>query len=258
MFFNAVKFMTVEEQNPSIRQQGFKQSTVFKITASAIFIALVFVTTTILRIPIPATGGNFNLGDSVIFAAALLYGPMVGGVAGGVGAAISDAIGFPIFAPGTLIIKFFEGLITGYLEHKIRPKNKAVTLWKVLSIILGVVLGVATYYIGTNYMGVFGNALLDQILWGALALFLTIFIILMSFTPQTETSGQTTAIIIGGTVMVIGYFLYENLLALLIPSLGILAIAEIPANIGQMLVGMVIALPVIRAVKKTVPSEQKN
>ncbi len=249
--------MIAKNQSPEMREQEFKQSTVLKITTAAIFIALVFVTTTILRVPIPATGGYFNFGDSVIFVAALLYGPLVGGISGGIGAAIADAVGYPIFAPGTLVIKFFEGLIAGYIGHKIPPKTKAVMLWKALSIILGAVLGAATYYIGANYMGVFGNTLPDQILWAAVALFLAIFIIFMSFKPQTETSGQTTAIVVGGTVMIIGYFLYENLLASLIPSLGIFAIGEIPINIGQMLVGMVIALPVIRAVKKVMPSEKK-
>ena len=76
-----------------------------KITKISLFTALVFVATTIIRVPIPATGGYLNFGDSVIFAAAILYGPLVGGLSGGIGAAIADAIGYPIFIPGTLIIK---------------------------------------------------------------------------------------------------------------------------------------------------------
>jgi Na+/melibiose symporter-like transporter len=106
-------------------------------------------------------------------------------------------------------------------------------------------------------MAVFGTALLDQLLWAAVGLFLGIFIIFVGFIPQTETSWQTTAIILGGTGMVIGYFLYESLLAFLVLP-KIYAIGEIPANIGQMLVGMTIALPVLRAVQKTFPSEQKH
>jgi len=228
-----------------------------KLTKISIFTALVFVATMLLRVPIAATGGYFNFGESVIYAAALLYGPLVGGLAGGIGAAIADAIGYPIFAPGTFIIKLFEGAITGYVGYKIRPKTKAVTFWRILSVFFGVGLGAATYYIGTNYMAVFGNAFTDQLLWAAVALFLGIFIIVVSFMPQTQTSGQTTGIILGGVTMVAGYFLYETLLAALIPGLGIFAIGEIPANIGQMLVGMTIALPVLRAAQKTLPREQK-
>jgi len=229
-----------------------------KLTQVSIFTALVFVTTMIIRVPIPATGGYFNFGDGVIYVAALLYGPLVGGLAGGIGASIADAIGYPIFAPGTFIIKLFEGIITGYAGYKIRAKIKAVTFSRALSLSFGVGLGAATYYIGTNYMAVFGSALLDQLLWATVALFLGIFITFMGFTPQTETSWQTTRIILGGVGMVVGYFLYENLLAVLFPGLGIFAIGEIPANIGQMLVGMTIALPVLRAARKTLPPEQKH
>jgi uncharacterized membrane protein len=232
--------------------------TLRELTNVAIFTALVFVATMIIRVPIPATGGYFNFGDSVIYVAALLYGPLVGGLAGGIGASIADAIGYPIFVPGTFIIKLFEGMIAGYVGYKIRPKTKMVTSWKALSLFFGVGLGAATYYIGTNYMGVFGNAFVDQFLWAAVALFLGIFIIFMSFMPQTETSWQTLAIILGGAGMVIGYFLYESLLAVLVPGLGIFAIGEIPANIGQMLVGMTIALPVLRAVQRAMPFEQKR
>lgn len=230
-----------------------------KLTKISIFTALVFVATVIIRVPIAATGGYFNFGDSVIYVAALLFGPLVGGLAGGIGASIADIIGgYLIFAPGTFIIKLFEGIITGYAGYKIRPKNKAVAYWRALSVVFGVGLGAATYYIGTNYMAVFGNALLDQMVWAAVALFLGVFIILLSFMPQTQTSWQTTSIILGGATMVAGYFLYENFLAVLFPGLGIFAIGEIPANIGQMLVGMTIALPVLRAVQTVLPSQQKR
>lgn len=233
-----------------------RMSTLRELTRVSIFSALVFVATMIIRVPIPATGGYFNFGDSVIYVAALLYGPLVGGLAGGIGASIADAIGYPIFAPGTFIIKLFEGIIAGYIGYKIRPKTKAATFWRAISLSFGVGLGAATYYIGTNYMGVFENALLNQLLWAAVALFLGIFIIFVSFMPQTEKSWQTIAIISGGTGMVVGYFLYENLLAVLVPSLAIVAIGEIPANIGQMLVGMTIALPILRAVQRALPFEK--
>jgi len=230
-----------------------------KLTRISIFTALVFVATFIIKVPIAATGGYFNVGDSVIYVAALLFGPLVGGLAGGVGASIADVIGgYPLFAPGTLIIKLFEGIITGYAGYRLRPKNNKVAYWRGLSVLFGVGLGAATYYIGTNYMSIFGNALLDQAVWAALALFLGTFIIVLSFMPQTQTGWQTTSIILGGAIMVAGYFLYENLLALLFPGLEIFAVGEIPANIGQMLVGMTIALPVLRAVQTTLPPETRG
>jgi uncharacterized membrane protein len=226
-----------------------------KLANTAIFTALVFVATIAIRITIPATGGYFNVGDGVIYVAALLYGPFVGALAGGIGSALVDALGYVVFAPGTFIIKLVEGAIVGYVGRKIPPKKITLTLWRASSLFFGVGLGAATYYIGTNYMGVIGNIFLDQIIWALVALFLGIFIIFMSLMPRTKTSWHTTAIILGGTEMVIGYFLYETLLAILFPGLGIFAVGEIPINIGQMLVGMTIALPILRAVQRAFPYE---
>jgi hypothetical protein len=53
--------------------------------------------------------------------------------------------------------------------------------------------------------------------------------------------------------MVAGYFLYETLLAVLFPGLEIFAIAEVPLNIGQMLVGLIIAVPIMHAVQRVFP-----
>jgi uncharacterized membrane protein len=64
--------------------------------------ALVAAATLIFRIPNPM-GGYFNLGDVTIFAVALTFNPVVGAVAGGVGSAIADLIGFPVFAVPTLV-----------------------------------------------------------------------------------------------------------------------------------------------------------
>jgi len=92
--------------------------TTIKISLAAVFAALVFVGTYSFVINIPATGGYFNLGEIVIYVAALVFGPLVGGVAGGVGAAISDALVAPPFAPGTLVIKGLEGAIVGFLGKR--------------------------------------------------------------------------------------------------------------------------------------------
>ena len=49
------------------------------IALAAIFAALVFVVSSqIPAIPIPATSGYFNMGETTIYVAALLFGPFVG------------------------------------------------------------------------------------------------------------------------------------------------------------------------------------
>ena len=83
----------------------------------AVMSALVATGTLIVRIPNPM-GGYFNVGDVMIFVAALTFGPLVGCVAGGIGSAIADIIGFPLFAVPTLVIKGLEGLIAGLIMNK--------------------------------------------------------------------------------------------------------------------------------------------
>ena len=79
--------------------------------------ALVAVGTLIVRIPNPM-GGYFNVGDVMIFVAALTFNPLIGGVAGGLGSAIADIIGFPTFAIPTLVIKGLEGLLSSLISDK--------------------------------------------------------------------------------------------------------------------------------------------
>jgi uncharacterized membrane protein len=90
---------------------------VVQISLGAILTALVAVGTLVVRIPNPM-GGYFNLGDVMIFVVALTFNPILGGVAGGVGSAIADAIGFPLFVIPTLVIKGLEGLIAGLITNK--------------------------------------------------------------------------------------------------------------------------------------------
>jgi uncharacterized membrane protein len=73
---------------------------------------LVMVVTLLVRIPVPG-GGYFNMGDVLIVFSGLFAGWKTGLIAGGVGSPLADLIGFPVFAPLTLVIKGLEGLICG-------------------------------------------------------------------------------------------------------------------------------------------------
>jgi uncharacterized membrane protein len=170
-------------------QTNFNQSSAFKIAVAAIFAALVAAATLLFVIPIPATSGYFNLGETLIYVAALLFGPLVGAVAGA-GASIADALVAAQYAPGTFIIKGIEGFLVGFLTKKLNQKIKNLTIC------------------------------------------------------------ATIAIVIGGFEMVAGYFLYETL-ALGYPVA--LAAVEIPFNIIQMLIGLIIAVPIMHAVLRIFP-----
>ena len=92
----------------------------------AAFATLAFVGTTIIRIPIPASGGYFNLGDTFVMAAALLYGPWIGGLVGLIGwtprgaaasrVAVALAAGILILVAGYYV---FEALIYPVMARRI-------------------------------------------------------------------------------------------------------------------------------------------
>jgi len=88
--------------------------------------------------PFPITGGYLNLGDAVVMLSGLLFGARVGGFAGGIGSALSDAILAPYYAPLTLLIKGAEGYLTGLIGNDRRLSRK----------VMGVVVGAIAMLVG--------------------------------------------------------------------------------------------------------------
>jgi len=221
------------------------------------FTAVVCVATVILKIDIPATHGFFNVGDSMVYVTALLFGPIIGGIAGGLGSSLADILlGAPWYAPGTLVIKGVEGLIVGYLGYKVRPRIEASMKWEMFSSFLGVSLGAIVCYLGlTYYIGIFGNFVIEKSFWVVVATVLGISIAYFGINGMSMINWQIVSIICGGIGMIIGYYLYETLLLpLILPEWEIIAIIEVPFNIGQALIGLIISMPIVKTVWRSIPS----
>ncbi|MEM1963804.1 MAG: ECF transporter S component, partial [Candidatus Caldarchaeum sp.] len=64
------------------------------------------------------------------------------------------------------------------------------------------------------------------------------------------------SLLLAGLVMVAGYFLYETIAVLLGILPDILPLAEVPLNIGQVVIGSAVAIPIYKAVRAriTLPS----
>jgi uncharacterized membrane protein len=90
-----------------------------EVAVTAVMTALTAVVTyfTGSLFPFPITGGYLNLGDALVMLSGLLFGARVGGFAGGVGSALSDAILAPYYAPLTLLIKGTEGYLAGLIGN---------------------------------------------------------------------------------------------------------------------------------------------
>lgn len=83
---------------------------------TAALTALAAFGTILIRVPIPATTGYFNIGDIFVVLGGLWLGPWGGLIVGAVGPTIADAIGFPQFIPATAITKGLEGFLVGLIS----------------------------------------------------------------------------------------------------------------------------------------------
>ncbi|MCW4006952.1 MAG: ECF transporter S component [Candidatus Bathyarchaeota archaeon] len=125
-----------------------KLSATLQLAAAAVFASLVFVATYSFTVNIPSTSGYFNLGESIIYVAALLFGPLTGALSGGIGAMTADMLlGYGHFAPGTLGIKLIEGAIVGFLYKKLRSHIQNRSVCAVIATVAGGLEMVAGYFV---------------------------------------------------------------------------------------------------------------
>ncbi|MGB9854450.1 MAG: ECF transporter S component [Candidatus Bathyarchaeales archaeon] len=234
----------------------------FDLAVTALFTALVCVVTMIFSINVPATEGFFNIGESMVFLSALLFGPIVGAFAGGVGSMLADLLlGFPFYAPATLIVKACEGAVVGTLKKR-NPKLSSKLQWKLLTMILGIVAGIllgcigAVYYSGEVELtlggGIF-NLHVPAEFWIFLGAVVALSIATTGFVIDPELGWTIFSVIIGGFCMVLGYFLYEWLLIYPLFKIEAVAVAEVPINIGQMIIGTIVALPIVKVAWRAFP-----
>ena len=110
-----------------------------KLCAMGLLVALTCVATMIIQIPIPATQGYVNIGDSIVLISAIFFGPQVGFVAGGLGSGLADLLsGYPQWAIATFIIKGIEGLVAGMIAHKYSVNKNFVNVYTILASVVAI------------------------------------------------------------------------------------------------------------------------
>ena len=87
------------------------------IAITGVLAALTCAATMVVRVPSPS-GGYMNLGDTLVLLSAWLLGPWYGAAAAGIGSALADLIGYPLYAPATLLIKGGMAIIAGLLLRR--------------------------------------------------------------------------------------------------------------------------------------------
>jgi len=100
------------------------KATTFYIVLIALFSALVCVLT--IFVQIPWGKGYINFGDTLIFLAASLLGPVGGMIAGAIGSSLADILSYPVYAPFTFVVKGGEGFLCGILYTYVFRKQRPV------------------------------------------------------------------------------------------------------------------------------------
>lgn len=228
--------------------------------------AFVFITTSVIKIPIPFTNGYIHAGDTAIFLGGILLGPVHGAVAAGIGSAMADLLGgYAHWALPTLLIKGLMGFIVGYFSSE--KRNQKHVLW-----------GTSLLWIGSLFAFIYtaGNTTLEtimenvegassialageivknlniQLLVVAIGLPLLSLILFKLKDRYGITFSQLVGMIVAGIVMVLGYYvasgiIYGNFLA---------SIFSVPWNIVQFGIGGILAF-VINAGLSRSPVKRK-
>ncbi|MFB6081298.1 MAG: ECF transporter S component [Halanaeroarchaeum sp.] len=125
------------------------------VALSAVTAAAVAVAT--MAVSIPVGLGYLNFGEVVIYTAAFLFGELVGGLGGGVGAAAADVIlGYAMYSPITLVAKGTEGYVVGRLSGE-------STRSKIVAVAAGAPFMIAAYFLARWYFEGLPAAVLQEL-----------------------------------------------------------------------------------------------
>ncbi|MBD5154085.1 MAG: ECF transporter S component [Oscillibacter sp.] len=110
-----------------------KYFTVHNIALVGILAAMIFVLTKFVSVPIPSPLGKtaLSVGNAMCILSALLFGPLTGGLAAGVGNALVDLLD-PAWASQfwiTFINKFLMAFVAGLVMHKVKLGKENVRIW---------------------------------------------------------------------------------------------------------------------------------
>ena len=227
---------------------------------TALMTAFVFITTSIIKIPIPFTSGYIHAGDMCIFIAGILLGPLYGGFAAGIGSAMADFLGgYGQWVLPTFIIKTIMGMMIGYFaksDKNVKPYIvTAMLIWvSSLFTFLYTIWNTSVHTLATQVedMGTIEQAIqvIDhlkvQLLLVSIGIPILVLLLGLLKKRYKVTMNQLVGMVLAGIWMVLGYYIASGLMY----GNFIVPIFSIPWNIVQFGVGAVLAFMVVAALEK--------
>ena len=119
----------------------------FMVTA-AMFAAMTTIATMIIKVPTLGTNGYVNIGDSIVLLSAWILGNPYGAAAAGIGSALADLLsGYPVYVPGTALIKFLMAFAAAIVFRAMRKKNVPLPVSYILSSVTAELIMIFGYFL---------------------------------------------------------------------------------------------------------------
>lgn len=236
-----------------------------KIILTGLMTALVFLSTSIIKIP--TINGYIHFGDGFVFLSALILGPFYGAFASGVGSMLSDIFSaYAQWALPTLIIKSSMAIIMGLVVRN-RTKKEfiissviTVTVWTVFFLVIKSALAKAVSFSADTLASAVGDtpenvinsaAGIQRKLTLAIASVLILTFALILYLAKKHNinragAGIAVGMMSSGAVMVIGYYFADFILY----GNPISPVFSVPMNLIQFITGIVITTATAPALLK--------
>ncbi|MDE6957462.1 MAG: ECF transporter S component [Blautia caecimuris] len=119
-----------------------------KLILTALFAALACITTMIMKIPTPGTGGYIHVGDAIVILSGVVLIPWYGFAAAGLGSCMAYLIGgYFIYVTITFVIKGLIALATGLVYRAIGKSNKMRYAGVLLGDVIDIVFVAGGYFL---------------------------------------------------------------------------------------------------------------
>jgi uncharacterized membrane protein len=239
-----------------------------KIVLTGLMTALVFLATSIIKIP--STHGYIHFGDGFIFLSVLILGPFYGAFASGVGSMLADLFSqFAQWALPTLIVKSLMALAMGLIIRQQTKKQafistgSVIVIWAGFFIMIKNALSRTIRFSIDNLAGTMEESAenvtkmasdVQLILTVAIIVFLVLVFVLsywIKIKHSTTGFGPVTILgmLSGGACMVIGYYITEYVLY----GNPVSPVFSVPMNLVQFITGIVITSLVAPTLLKVSP-----
>ncbi len=246
-----------------------KENYLIKIVLTGLMTALVFLATSIIKIPF-ANGGYIHFGDGFIFLSVYILGPFYGAFASGIGSMLSDLLSpYAQWAVPSLIIKSVMAVIMGLITGQRTKKSTWISAGTTLTLWIGFVF-VLKYMVSTTLRqstvslakvldtdAISVVQLSSELQWkltfAVVAFIVLVFVFLLrlgkSRRPPVLRPRLFLGMISAGSWMIAGYYFTEYFLY----GNAISPIFSLPMNLLQLSLGIVITVLLTPALAKITP-----